>query len=273
MRRKLLCGLGVLVLLTLWLIRGNSALQVSTFVIESEKIPPAFDGLRIAQVSDLHNAGFWEKVVQALEEEEPDLIVLTGDLIDSSRTDVAAALAFAQRAAEIAPCYYVSGNHEAWSVGVWDGLCDGLERAGVVLLEDEKVRLEREGEALSLLGLRDPAFGSDQNAVLEALTAGEDGFTILLSHRPECFSLYVQSGVDLVFSGHAHGGQFRIPFLGGMVAPDQGFFPEFDAGLYEKNGTAMLVSRGVGNSIIPLRINNRPEIILVELKVSIGISE
>ena len=273
MRRKLLCGLGVLVLLTLWLIRGNSALQVSTFVIESEKIPPAFDGLRIAQVSDLHNAGFWEKVVQALEEEEPDLIVLTGDLIDSSRTDVAAALAFAQRAAEIAPCYYVSGNHEAWSPGAWDDLQTGLLDAGIVLLEDAKTAITREEQTVLLMGLRDPAFGSDQEAVLQQLTAGEDGFTILLSHRPECFSLYVQSGVDLVFSGHAHGGQFRIPFRGGMVAPDQGFFPEFDAGLYEKNGTAMLVSRGVGNSIIPLRINNRPEIILVELKVSIGISE
>ena len=126
---------------------------------------------------------------------------------------------------------------------------------------------------MSLLGLRDPAFGSDRNAALEALTAGEEGFTILLSHRPERFVLYVQSGVDLAFSGHAHGGQFRLPFLGGLVAPDQGFFPEFDAGLYEKNGTAMLVSRGVGNSIIPLRINNRPEIILAELKVSVGISE
>lgn len=271
--RKLTTVCLLLALLTIWLLWGNTALEVNTFVIADEEIPAAFDGFRIAQVSDLHNAHFWENVVTALKEAEPDIIVLTGDLIDSSNTDVEAALHFAEQAAEIAPCYYVSGNHEAWSVGVWDGLCDGLERAGVVLLEDEKVCLEREEESMSLLGLRDPAFGSAQNAVLEVLTAGEDGFTILLSHRPECFALYVQSGVDLVFSGHAHGGQFRIPFLGGLVAPDQGFFPEFDAGLYEKNGTAMLVSRGVGNSLIPLRINNRPEIILAELKVSIGISE
>ena len=271
--RKLAVVCLLLALLTIWLLWGNTALEVNTFVIADGEIPAAFDGFRIAQVSDLHNAPFWEKVVEALEAAEPDIIVLTGDLIDSSKTDVEAALHFAEQAAEIAPCYYVSGNHEAWSPGVWDGLRSGLERTGVVLLEDEKVRLEREGESMSLLGLCDPVFGSDQSAVLEALTAGEDGFTILLSHRSERFALYVQSGVDLVFSGHAHGGQFRIPFLGGLVAPDQGFFPEYDGGLYEKNGTVMLVSRGVGNSIIPLRINNRPEIILAELKVSVGISE
>ena len=272
MRRRLLWALGVAVLLVVWLLWGNSALEVSTFVIEDEALPSAFDGFRIAQVSDLHNAPFWEEVVEALVEAEPDLIVLTGDLIDSSNTDVEAALAFAQQAAEIAPCYYVSGNHEAWSPRHWDALRKGLSRAGVVMLEDEKAVLEREGETVNLLGLRDPAFGSDHASVLNALTAGE-GYTILLSHRPERFEQYVGAGVDLVFTGHAHGGQFRIPFLGGLIAPDQGFFPEFDAGLYEKNGTSMLVSRGIGNSIIPLRINNRPEIILAELKVSIGISQ
>ena len=271
--RKMTVACLFLAILTIWLLWGNTALEVNTFVIADREIPASFDGFRIAQVSDLHNAPFWEDVVTELKEVKPDIIVLTGDLIDSSNTDVETALDFAEQAAKIAPCYYVSGNHEAWSPGVWDGLRSGLERAGVVLLEDEKVCLEREGESVSLLGLRDPAFGSDRNAVLEALTAGEEGYTILLSHRPERFALYVQSGVDLVFSGHAHGGQFRIPFLGGLVAPDQGFFPEFDAGLYEKNGTVMLVSRGVGNSIIPLRIHNRPEIILAELKVSVGISE
>ena len=272
MRRRLLWALGVAVLLVVWLLWGNSALQVSTFVIEDGELPSAFDGFRIAQVSDLHNAPFWEEVVEALEKIKPDIIVLTGDLIDSSKTDVEAALAFAQAAAEIAPCYYVSGNHEAWSPGHWDTLRRGLSRAGVVMLEDEKAVLEREGETVKVLGLRDPAFGSDHATVLTEQAAGE-GYTLLLSHRPERFDLYVGAGVDLVFTGHAHGGQFRIPFLGGLIAPDQGFLPEFDAGLYEKNGTSMLVSRGIGNSIIPLRINNRPEIILAELKVSVGISQ
>ena len=101
---------------------------------------------------------------------------------------------------------------------------------------------------------------------LRTLMAGEEGYTILLSHRPESFRLYVHCGADLVFSGHAHGGQVRIPFVGGLVAPHQGFFPEYDSGLYREGGTSMLVSRGLGNSIIPLRINNRPEIIVAILK-------
>mgnify|MGYP003292605593 CR=1 FL=1 len=273
MKKRLTIALALLGLLILWLLWGNTALEVSTFVIEDEKLPSAFDGFRIAQVSDLHNGDLWEHVIEELEEIQPDLIVLTGDLIDSSKTDVAAALAFAERATDVAPCYYVSGNHEAWSPGDWEELRAGLVQTGVLVLEDEKIALEREGEAVKLLGLRDPAFGSNLATVLEALTAGEDGFTILLSHRPERLPVYAEYGVDLVFSGHAHGGQFRIPFLGGLIAPDQGLFPEYDAGRYELGDTTMLLSRGVGNSIIPLRLNNRPEILVAELKVSVGNSE
>ena len=259
-------------LLTAWLLWANTALEVNTFPIESEKLPASFDGFRIAQVSDLHNAGFWQDVVEELRQIQPDIIVLTGDLIDSGRTDVDAALAFAGQAAQIAPCYFVSGNHEAWSPGHWEKLREGLKQSGIVLLENESVSLGRDGEHLTMLGLSDPAFGGDHARILGELAAGE-GYRILLSHRPERMKLYAEAGVDLVFSGHAHGGQFRIPFLGGVIAPDQGLFPEYDSGLYEQDGTAMLVSRGIGNSIIPLRICNRPEILVAQLKVSVGISE
>ena len=272
MRKKILAGIFLLLILTAWLLWANTALEVNTFVMESEKLPASFDGFRIAQVSDLHNAGFWPDVVEELRKIEPDAIVLTGDLIDSGKTDVDAALAFGSQAAKIAPTYFVSGNHEAWSPAHWESLREGLERTGIILLENEKVSLELGGERLTLLGLSDPAFGADAARSLETLAAGE-GYTVLLSHRPEFFALYEEMGIDLVFSGHAHGGQFRIPFLGGVIAPDQGFFPEYDSGLYERNGTAMLVSRGIGNSIIPLRVNNRPELILAELKVPVGISE
>ena len=100
---------------------------------------------------------------------------------------------------------------------------------------------------------------------LQALKGDKDAYTILLSHRPELFDIYVKSGVDLVLSGHAHGGQFRLPFLGGLVAPNQGLFPEYDSGLYTSGNTNMIVSRGIGNSIIPIRFNNRPEVVLLEL--------
>ena len=197
---------------------------------------------------------------------EPDIIVFTGDLIDSRNTQVDVALDFVEMAVGIAPCYYVSGNHES-RTGQWLALRQGLLEAGVRVLEDEAAMLERDGESVVIAGLRDPDFGGDFYGALESVTARE-GYTILLSHRPERMDAYAACGADLVFSGHAHGGQIRIPFVGGVVAPHQGWFPEFDSGLFRLGDTVMLVSRGLGNSMIPLRINNRPEIILAMLKAS-----
>ena len=260
MRRKVLVCLLALGAFLGWVLWANTALEVNVWTVEDGELPPAFAGLRIAQVSDLHNTAQWPEAADALAEAQPDIILLTGDLIDSRRTDIDAALELVREAVRIAPCYYVPGNHES-RIREWPRLRQGLLDAGVRVLENEKETLERNGERITLLGLTDPDFGTDPAASLEALTAGE-GYTILLSHRPELFALYAQYGVDLVFSGHAHGGQVRIPFVGGLIAPNQGFFPEYDAGLYSRKGTQMLVSRGVGNSIIPLRINNRPEIIV-----------
>ena len=265
MKRKLLIGILLVGVLTAWVLWANTALEVNEWRVPCPGLPAAFDGLRIAQVSDLHNTSHWPDAVEALKQAEPDLIVLTGDLIDSRNTDVEAALAFAREAAAISPCYYVSGNHEA-RISAWPALRQGLKDAGVTVLENEKILLERNGASIMVLGLRDPDFGGDQAAALEKLTAQSEGFRILLSHRPERLELYARYDVDLVFSGHAHGGQVRLPFLGGLIAPHQGWFPEYDSGLYALDGTRMLVSRGVGNSIVPLRINNRPEIVLAVLE-------
>lgn len=240
-------------------------------------IPAVFSGFRIAQVSDLHNSEFGKnntELLKLLSESRPDIIVITGDLIDANHTDVGIALCFAQESVRIAPTYYVTGNHEAASPQ-YDTLKAGLEEAGVIVLEDEAVSLERNGETITLLGLGDPdftvkgdMFGETSAMVstkLKNLDDGEGGYTILLSHRPELFETYVNCSIDLVFAGHAHGGQFRLPFIGGVIAPNQGLFPKYDGGLYTDGGTNMVVSRGIGNSIIPLRFNNRPEIVLVEL--------
>lgn len=257
--------IAVLLLLAAWVLWANTAIEVNEWIIESPEIPAGFDGFRIAQISDLHNAEFGEgnqKLLDLLESAEPDIIVITGDMIDSRNTDVEVALAFVEAALEIAPCYYVSGNHES-RVPEWEALRAGLIDAGVIVLEEEAVTLERGGDAVTLVGVQDPTFHRNFDGELYGL-AGE-GYTILLSHRPEKLELYARFGFDLVFSGHAHGGQVRIPFVGGLVAPHQGFFPDYDSGLYQRNGTAMLVSRGLGNSIIPLRINNRPEIIVAIL--------
>ena len=267
----------IILVLVVWIRWGNTALEINEYKIVSNSVPQNFDGFRIAQVSDLHNAEFGEgnsKLLELLSQTEPDIIVLTGDLIDSRNTDIEIALAFAREALKIAPVYYISGNHEA-RVSEYEGLKMGLAEAGVIVLENQKVEITREGESITLMGIDDPSFqenylfGDSEGVAkqaIETLLRVSDGYTVLLSHRPELFELYVETGMDLVFSGHAHGGQFRLPFIGGLVAPNQGFFPKYDAGLFKKENTTMIVSRGLGNSIIPFRINNSPEIVVAELR-------
>ena len=277
MKRVLFVVAFVLVVLILWTLWGNTALELNEYEVVSDRIPQGFEGFRIAQVSDLHNAEFGEgneKLIQLLSQADPDIIVLTGDLIDSRHTDIEIALDFARQAVKIAPVYYVSGNHES-RVREYEDLKMGLAEAGVVILENQKVQITREGGSITLVGIGDPSFQEDYlfgdsesvaRQAIDDLQNESDGYTILLSHRPELFDLYVDTGMDLVFSGHAHGGQFRLPFIGGLVAPNQGFFPKYDAGKFTEENTTMIVSRGVGNSIIPIRFNNRPEIVLVTLR-------
>ena len=266
----------IILCLVIWTLWGNTALEVNEYEIVSDRIPEAFSGFRIAQVSDLHNAEFGEgneKLIELLSQTDPDMIVITGDLIDSRHTDIEIALEFARQAIKLAPVYYVSGNHEA-RVHEYEDLKMGLVKAGVIVLEDQKVQIKRDGESIYILGIDDPSFQEDYlfgdaasvtSSALSELQNESNVYTVLLAHRPELFETYVDAGVDLVFSGHAHGGQFRLPFVGGLVAPNQGFFPEYDAGLFSEGSTTMIVSRGVGNSIIPIRFNNRPEIVLVTL--------
>ena len=263
------------VAIVIWIAWGNSALMVNEIKITNDKIPQSFEGFRIAQVSDLHNAELGKdnnKLIEKLNECEPDIIVLTGDLIDSNHTNLEVALSFAQQAVKIAPCYFVTGNHEAWVGSQYEELKTSLENAGVTVLQDEAIELNYGDECIQLIGLNDPDFSERDSFLSESILETKlsqvnisNGFTILLSHRPEYFNVYQNKNIDLVLSGHAHGGQFRLPFLGGVIAPNQGFFPKYDAGIYTENGTTMIVSRGIGNSIIPVRINNRPEIVIIEL--------
>ena len=267
----------ILIALVIWIAWGNTALELNTYTVTSARLPECFDGYRIAHVSDLHNAEMGEdneKLLTMLREADPDMIAITGDLIDSRNTDVEIALQFVQEAMKIAPCYYVSGNHEA-RVNEYEELKTGLISAGVIILEDAQTEISIEGQMITLIGINDPSFQTDylfgdaetvMGSKLSELHTDRDGFTILLSHRPELFDTYADHDVDLVLSGHAHGGQFRLPFIGGVVAPNQGLFPEYDAGVYTDGNTNMLVSRGIGNSILPFRINNRPEVILIELQ-------
>ena len=267
----------ILMALSIWTVWGNKALELNTYTISSDRLPEAFDGYAIAHVSDLHNTEMGkgnEKLLGMLRDAEPDIIAITGDLIDSRKTDIDVALQFAEAAMKIAPCYYVTGNHEA-RVSEYKELKEGLIGLGVVVLDDQRMELEQSGEKILLLGVNDPSFQTDyllgdsetvMEGKLQDISDAENEFTILLSHRPELFQVYADNNIDLVLSGHAHGGQFRLPFVGGLAAPNQGLFPEYDTGLYTDKNTNMIVSRGIGNSILPFRFNNRPEVILIELK-------
>ena len=278
-RRWLLLGVFLAALLGViaWVAWGNTALVTTELSVKSEKLPAAFDGFRIVQVSDLHNASFGEgnaELLERVKQAQPDCIALTGDLVDSRHTDVETALSFAREAAKIAPSYYVTGNHEA-RLEDWEQLLTGLEEAGVTILQNESILLDREGHSIVFSGVEDPSFHDDHplhdtegiwERNLESLSPEEGRYTILFSHRPEFFDLYEKLGFDLVLTGHAHGGQFRLPGIGGLWAPGQGLFPKYDAGLYQQGGTAMAVSRGLGNSLFPFRVNNRPEIVAITLQ-------
>lgn len=266
--KSIIIAVFVLVFLV-WLVWSNISIEISRYTVCDELIPSTFDGFKIAQVSDLHNAEFGENnetLIEKIEKENPDIIVITGDTLDYFHINVDVAVTFIEQAIKIAPCYYVTGNHEGW-IGrlAFSDFEEKLNELGVIVLHNESVLLEQGGEKIALMGIDDPDYTSGFSKNLTDM-ATDEHFTILLSHRPEYFDEYVSCGYDLVLSGHAHGGQFRLPLIGGLLAPDQGWFPKYDSGMYIQENITMIVSRGLGNSVVPIRINNRPELIIVELR-------
>ncbi len=252
----------------------NQHFEVNEITIKCETLPEDFQGYKIVQVSDLHNTEFGENnsaLLSAIKEQSPDIIVVTGDIVDSRRTNVQIARDFVNDASEIAPVYYVTGNHEA-RVKIEDEIDNVELNENVIVLHNKDVLIEKGESVIQLIGVDDPDYKavSDSteymNKRLEKYCNNEY-FKILLSHRPELFEVYAENNMNVIFSGHAHGGQVRLPFVGGIIAPHQGFFPTYDAGLfYATNDATMVVSRGLGDSIIPLRINNPPELVVVTLE-------
>lgn len=267
--RPLILALVLLVISVCFFLHwNNTALQVTEYDISSSGLPASFDGYKIVQISDLHNTEFGKdnsRLINKIREQAPDIIVITGDIVDSRRTNVAIALSFVREAAAIAPVYYVPGNHE--SRIDHDTLFADLREAGAVTLLNDVTALKKGNDTLSLIGIKDPTFYPDHkiDEMLLPLMP-EEGYTIVLSHRPEELGNYALCGADLVFTGHVHGGQFRFPFIGGLYSPGQGLFPKYDAGVFTEGKTQMIVSRGLGNSAFPFRLFNRPEIVVVTLK-------
>ena len=258
-----------------WVIWDNNRITVTEYTIKDAEIPENFSGYRILQISDLHNAEFGEDneiLLNQISRLHPDMIVITGDLIDSYHTNVDISLAFIREAVKIAPTYYVFGNHEVRIPESYTLLKDGMEKAGVVVL-DQPVTLEKDSQTITLLGVADPSAMSSVSrfytqivgSILNAKMPEETVYSILLCHRPEVFDAFVENGIDLAFTGHTHGGQVRIPFLGAIFSPDQGLFPKYDSGLFTEKDTTMIISRGLGNSSFPFRVDCPPEIVVATL--------
>lgn len=254
---------------TTWLIWSNVRVQTSRISVLSADLPDSFNGFRIAHVSDFHNAELGEnnrRLIEKLRDTSPDIIAITGDSIDSRHTDMDLTINFIEQAMEIAQCYFVVGNHEArFEASEYQSFEARMIELGVIVLHNESSIIEKNGERITIFGVDDLNYDGD---FYENLKKGAeiDGFTVLLSHRPEYFQEYVDNGYDLVLSGHAHGGQFRLPFIGGLYAPTQGVFPKYDAGAYTLSDTTMIVSRGLGNSSFPIRLNNSPELVIIEIQ-------
>lgn len=268
--RRLPVALMLLLLAGVWFVWQQNGIAAEVFQVSSSRLPPAFDQLRIVQVSDLHGKEFGKDskgLLEKISQLKPDLIAVTGDLIDREE-QLAMVPPLAEGLAAIAPTFYVTGNHE-WAVRRVNDLKTLLEDCGVTVLSGEGVTWEREGQTLAIAGVDDPNGPADQmtgEALREKLTAD---YTILLSHRDTVFD-YAGWGYDLVLCGHGHGGILRIPLWDrGLLGTDRTLFPLFDGGKYGfASGGTCILSRGLGNNTVPLpafRLFNRPHLPLIIL--------
>lgn len=271
----IVCAIAALLLAVLPLAL-DSRLLIRTYTLETEKISSP---VRIALVTDLHSCRYGEgqvELLDAIHTQKPDVILLGGDIFDDEIDDTHTEI-FLSGIAGKYPIFYVTGNHEWWSgAEAFGAKMAILEKYGIPVLSQEAVTLNIRGEMLTICGVDDPESYLLDSAALhydarldQVLTeAAEEQYTVLLAHRPEYFPSYAARDFDLTLCGHAHGGQWRIPYvLNGLIAPNQGLFPQYAGGLYEKNGTTMIVSRGLARETtwVP-RIFNRPELVIVEIQ-------
>lgn len=270
MRKKhwwILPALAILVILTL--IALDERLILRTYTVASPKLTAE---VRLAVVTDFHSSDNADDVVAMVASCAPDAVLLVGDLFDDDTQNrpTERTLSLMRQLSALYPCYYVSGNHEAWT-GEMDALYQQTEEAGVTVLRMSSGVLTVRGQRIALCGVPDPyemVFSGAPDTEEQLRQALEDvdsaDFTVLLAHRPELLAKYAQFPLDLVVSGHAHGGQVRIPgVLNGLYAPNQGWFPKLAGGAYTQDGTTLIVSRGLAVRTRLPRIFNRPEVVLV----------
>ena len=255
-----------------FLLWGNCSLQTTETALVSPALPPAFDGLRIVELADLHGRVFGRgsrRLLAAVRRAEPDLICIDGDLFDE-HTDLAMLPPLLRGLCAIAPVYYVTGNHE-WRVPGLRGILAQMRACGVTVLQDDWRVLRRGEDALIVAGTDDPCGPAERKTPAELIAdiraeAGEAALLLLLAHRNDQLPQWSALGVQAVLAGHCHGGVVRLPFVGGLFGTDRRLFPAWDAGLYRQGETALYVSRGLGYTNVHFRLFNRPEVAVIVLR-------
>ncbi|NLT14772.1 MAG: metallophosphoesterase [Clostridiales bacterium] len=265
----------LIMLILLMLLDSNTRVTVDEYPLGYSSLPAAFDGYRIVQLSDIHAAVFGKdnsRLIDAVRKAQPDIITVTGDLV-SNIDDMDEALGIVQplirSLVNIAPVYYVTGNHE-WDSGWVRELLKMLVDSGVTVLKNEYVRLSIGKASIVLAGIDDPNGPADMippEAFISQLRMVEgDTFLVLLAHRNIYLNKLSGQGIDLILCGHAHGGLIRLPLAGGLLGPSRELFPPYTSGVYTKGGTKMLVSRGIGNKTGVPRFLNNPQVAVAVLK-------
>lgn len=256
------------VVFLIYAIYQNKNVGLTFYTFSSEKVKKE---KRIVHLSDVHNELFGKNnsaLIELIESAGPDYIFITGDLLDSRRTKVDRCYHLIEKIIKFAPVYFVTGNHESRKPFYPDFKAKLIE-LGVNVLDNRSLQVEE----INLAGIDDPGFKAKPNEkvyrkiIEEQLKAIKmEAFNVLLAHRPQYFDIYAKYGFDLVLTGHAHGGQIRLPYVGGLFSPQQGILPKYTAGEYVLNNTKMIVSRGLGNSLFPLRVFNNPEVVVIDIK-------
>lgn len=270
-KKKMIIAAGILLIL---LAVCDMRLKTVVYRIKTEKLNCP---VRLALITDLHSCYYGKgqsTLLHAIDVQEPDIVLLGGDIFDDGRSYENAKVTL-QYLSQQYPCYYVTGNHEYWSRDITT-ILDIVSSCGITILEGDCDSIQVKGQTLNICGVDDPdvvTYTKDGKGMTDQLNAAKeqirnDGYNILLSHRPEWANIYERYAFDLVLTGHAHGGQWRIPgILNGLYAPDQGLFPSYAGGEYPLGAGVMIVSRGLAReSTLAPRIFNRPELVIIDLE-------
>ncbi len=274
--RGLVVFIIILAVITLLFLDSRYRIVTTEYDLYYSNLPESFDGYRIVLLSDLHMRDYGEKLPELIGDQKPDIIVMTGDFLNV-RTDETEGLQTEKlrplliELIMIAPCYFVSGNHE-WASGEMTELAEMLDGLGIKYLRNEFVLLEKGGDSIVLAGVEDPNGPADMmkpDELADIIAENyPDKYKMLLAHRNDWMTKYPDLPVDTILCGHAHGGIVRFPFVGGVFSTDRSFFPKYDAGVYNEGGYDMVLSRGLGEYMILPRFLNNPEVVTVVLKKS-----